>query len=300
MITFFKRTITSKSLKIIPQIEKGCWVYVVNPDQVELSRLTEEYKLDSDLVEEGLDDNELPRLDMYEYRTYIFAKVLSSQPNKLVTILMILGDDFILTISKEELTLLSSIEKSNIPTTQKLKFLINLFMLTNDAAERSVVKVVKNVQSKKRDPNQLSEDDMETLLEQEDFLNNLVSTYFYTNILYTKIVKKLKFSEDEKVTLEDLTVETQQGLNLCKTSLKTISNVRNVYSIILSNKLNRSIKFLTIFTIFVSIPAAISSLYGMNVTLPFQSNPYLFGYIVLGIISIWVLFTFILKKKEVI
>ena len=51
---------------------------------------------------------------------------------------------------------------------------------------------------------------------------------------------------------------------------------------IISNNVNNVMKFLTSVTILITIPTLVSSIYGMNVNLPFQSSPYAF-YIVMAI-----------------
>ena len=86
------------------------------------------------------------------------------------------------------------------------------------------------------------------------------------------MTKKIEFFEEDKEFINDLIIESDQGMNLCRNALKTITNLRHYYYIILSNRLNRTLKILTIFTILISIIAAVSSVYGMNIKLPFQDN----------------------------
>ena len=62
----------------------------------------------------------------------------------------------------------------------------------------------------------------------------------------------------------------------------------NYYSITISTKLNKAIRLLTVFTVLMSIPAAIGALYGMNVPLSYEDSGrsfYVIGLIVLGIIG---------------
>jgi len=83
----------------------------------------------------------------------------------------------------------------------------------------------------------------------------------------------------DKDIIEDLIVDSEEGLNLCKSSLKTISNIRNYYNIMMSTRINRTITVLTLFTIFLSVFTAVSGFYGMNVALPFQNVPFISIYI---------------------
>ena len=172
--------------------------------------------------------------------------------------------------------------------------------MINTSFEKLTVSVVKHVRVEKKSPADLNEKDLYNLLEQEDILNNLVSSYHHMDLLYERMMKKINFFEQDKEIIEDLITETNQGFNLCKSSLRSISNIRKYYDISLSNKLNRIITILTVFTIIISIPAAISGIYGMNVFLPFQTKPWAF-YLISGVITVICLSLLgYLKKKKVI
>ncbi|HLD72554.1 MAG TPA: magnesium transporter CorA family protein [Candidatus Nanoarchaeia archaeon] len=281
MITYYKRTITAKHLKILDSYEEGSWINVINPTPEELESLEKDFSLNRELLDEGLDEHELPRLDSENGHLYLFVKTIFREKKSLGTLLIILNKDFVLTLAKDEPHSLKQIfdEKEEMITTQKTKFVIKLLSLINDNFEYVVSRIVKDVQSKKRITVKLKESEIEDLLQDEDFLNNLVVGYYYTSLLYSKMLKKIDIYEEDKEAIKDLIVESNQGLNLCRSSLKTISNLRHYYSIILSNKLNRTIKILTAFTILITLSAAVSSLYGMNIILPFQQNPHAFWYI---------------------
>ena len=304
MITYFKRTVQDKSLRKLPNFEIGCWVSVVNPTQKEFNYLLKKFELDKRNLTSGLDKDEIPRLDFVGKTSYIFTNILFSATEDVVgTYLIVIGENFILTLSQEQPDFLQEIldgEKRFI-TTQKLKCLIKLFSLMNEDFERRTINVVKAVQAKKRlSISDMKDRDLKLLLEQEDVLNDFVSSYYHINLLYERVIRKIKFYEQDKEILEDLVVEANQGFNLCKSSLKTISNIRSYYVVLLSNKLNKIINILTIFTVLVSFPAAISGIYGMNVALPLQRNPLVFYYI-LGFTGIlWVIFILYLRKKNII
>lgn len=302
MIEYYKNTLAKPELNELKIFRVGSWIKVSEPTNEELEHLAYNHNLELELLQEGLDDNELPRIDFDGDNTYIYVKSGHKEENKLVTILIVLGKDFILTLSKFPVEEFKSILWKRIPiiTTQRLKTLITMLDLIDEGIQVDVVNVIKTVQQKKKTTKNLKEKDMNELLDVEDYLNNLVSMYYYTSLLYSKITKHLKFFEEDKEMLHDLVVETEEGMNLCKNSLKTITNIRNNYSIVLSNKLNRSIQILTIFTIMINIPAAIGGLYGMNISLPFQKSPYAFAYILSLIVALLWLFYLFAKKKDLI
>lgn len=299
MITFYKRNLKDVALQKLDNYETYSWINIVDPMESELNEFAKIHELDFDLLIEGLDPNELPRVEREDKVTYTYVKA-TSKNKYLSTLLIVTGENFIITISKDSLTAIDKIldNKYKIITTQILKSYIELLWIINEEMEKKVLSLVKAVQTKKNSTNNLKEDDIEFLLETEDFMNNLASTYNYTSLLYSRIMKNTKFKEDEKELLEDLIVESEQGYNLSTASLKKISNIRNYYTIVNSNRLNRTIRVLTIFTVLMSIPASIGAIYGMNVKIPLENNPFVFYYISFVIFAIMGAILYYLKKKE--
>jgi magnesium transporter len=297
MITYFRRSIRDKELKRLDKFSVGCWINVVNPNKSELKFLEKTFNLDKANLDAGLDLHETPRIDIVDGKVYLFIKDITSN-KELETLLVIISDDFILTMSRNESEVINKIisGKIEIYTTQKLKSLIKILSQLNKSFEKATLEVVKEVRSRRKNINELSDKDVTALLENEEILNNFIYYYYHMLILYNRILKRIKFYEEDKEIIEDLVVEANEGFNLCKSSLKTISNIRDHYMILLSNKLNRVITVLTLVTIFISIPAAISGIYGMNVALPLQHNPLVFWYIIGLIIIIWLVFYAYLKK----
>ena len=303
MINFYKRTIKDRNIETISSVMIGCWINVIDPSPREISLLVKTFKLDRRNLESALDQNEIPRLDFVDDDIYIFAKNIPLQDKKKIeTYLIVITKKFILTISKSEPNFVKDIlvGKVKFITTQKLKCLISLLSLINASFEKLTVSVVKRVRAEKKSPAELNEKHLYSLLDQEDVLNGLVSSYYHMNLLYERMVRKINFFEQDKEIIEDLITEGNQGFNLCKSSLTNISNIRKYYDISLSSKLNRIITILTIFTIIISIPAAISGIYGMNVFLPFQTKPWAF-YLISGVITIiCISLLWYLKKKKII
>ncbi|MCD6576003.1 MAG: magnesium transporter CorA family protein [Nanoarchaeota archaeon] len=298
MITYFKRAIKDESLRKLNNFRVGCWINAVNPTKEEIKSLEEEFKLDKQNLIAGLDPNETPRIEIVDGKVYLFVKDIA--PNKeLETLLIVVTNEFILTLSREETNVVRKIVEGRIKiyTTQKLKSLIKILSQLNKSFEKATLEVVREVRSRRKNIRELSDRDVTALLEYEEILNNFIYYYYHMLILYNRMLKRIKFYEKDKEIIEDLVVEANEGFNLCKSSLKTISNIRDHYMILLSNKLNRVITILTLVTIFISIPAAISGIYGMNIALPLQHNPLAFWYILVLIIFIWIAFYWYLKKK---
>ncbi len=299
MITFYKRNLKDVNMQKLESYETFSWINIVDPLEADLQEFAKLHNLDFDLLVEGLDPNELPRIEIENKITYTFVKA-TSKNKYLSTLLIVTGENFLITISKDSLSAIDKIleNKYKIITTQIMKSYLEILWIINEEMEKKVLFMVKAVQKKKPSTILLKEEDIEFLLETEDFMNNLSTTYNYTSHLYSRLMKNLKFKKAELEMLEDLIVESEQGYNLSKASLKTISNIRNYYSIVNANKLNRTIRVLTIFTVLMSVPASIGAIYGMNVKIPLENNEFVFYYISFIIFAIMGSILYYLKKKE--
>ena len=282
MITYYKRTVHEKQIKKLQNFETGCWINVVNPSKEEIDFLVDKFKIDRENIISGLDINEVPRVEFAKDKIYIIVKTISEERPYLNTILILIAPNYILTLSREQPNFIFKVLKENmIITTQKYRSLIIFLSLINKEFENSTIETVKIVNNLAASSKKIKENEIYTLLNQEEKLNFYVSSYYYTKMIYEKLIKNLKFFEEDRDIIEDLIISAEEGLNLCKSSLKTISNIREYYNVMISTRINTTITVLTLFTIFLTIFTAISGFYGMNVPLPFQNVPFISIYILI-------------------
>ena len=140
------------------------------------------------------------------------------------------------------------------------------------------------------------------MIQEEDKLNEYVSSFEAIIQTYNRILreKTINFFKKDAEIIEDLIIDLNETLSLCKSTIKSISNMRGYYSTKLSNDLNKKVTLLTIFTIFLTIPTLVAGVYGMNIILPMQNYPNILvvlGFLVLGI---WILMFSILKMFKII
>ena len=129
--------------------------------------------------------------------------------------------------------------------------------------------------------------------------------YFVTalrsnELLMMKIVRTnfLQLNEDEKEFLDDLIVETSQALEMANTYTNILSSTLDAYASIISNNLNNVLKRLTSITIILSLPALVTSIYGMNVPIPGQNLPHSFYVpIIISLILSVIISVYFMKKK---
>lgn len=108
----------------------------------------------------------------------------------------------------------------------------------------------------------------------------------------------LQNDPDSEDLIDDVIIENKQAIEMANIYSSILSGMMDAFASIISNNLNVVMKFLTSITIILALPTLIASVYGMNVELPLQHNPYAFAF-VMGfsvLLSIVIVFVFIRKK----
>ena len=88
-------------------------------------------------------------------------------------------------------------------------------------------------------------------------------------LLQTKLIA---LDEEEEDLLEDAITENRQALGMARIHSDILSSVSDALASIISNNMNKVVKFLTGFTIIMMIPNIITGAYGMNTALPFADD----------------------------
>ncbi len=306
MIKYFLKKKLEKEFTAVKEYSKGCWVNVINPTDKEIDFLVKKFKLDKDNVIDGLDIYENPRFETENQKVYIF---LTAPTENLLSeydssFLIIYSKGLFITISKYSLEIIDKL--LNIKTKSEnfsfSRLLLKALFLISRMFEFSVRKIIREIKKNKKDLRKLTDKDIVKLIQEEDKLNQYISSFGATIRTYNQILREKIFShfKKDKERIEDLIIDLNETLTLCKYTLKSISNMRDYYSTKLSNDLNKKVTILTIFTIFLTIPTLIAGIYGMNIILPLQTSSNiltLLGGIVLGI---WILMFTILKISKII
>ncbi len=306
MITYFQKTITSKSLKQIPEYKVGSWVSVDRPTDEEVSLLVSTLGLDEGLLRDSLDPYEVPRVETEGKTAYIFTRYPFLEEGKVITLPVLIGiaEGFVFTIVQRPFPFLEKFVEGKIEfnTTQKIRFLLQIFQEINSAYTSMITLVSK--ETRKHQSNlgkEITNEDIVSFVQFENVLSDLLDALTPTKTTLENILsgKLLTLYEEDKEYTEDLVLETGQLLDRTRALLRTIQSIRSAYSTIMTNNLNRVIKFLTGMTIVVTVPAIVVNIFGMNVVLPIHAtHPLAFW----GVMGITILATIIavwyFRKKE--
>jgi len=305
MQSIYFRNIRSQILENIDSPKRGAWIRVVDPNKEELDRLEKEHKLDANLLADGIDLYEAPRIEHDEGNLYIYVRF--SRPTGEFTsthpLLIVVMPDMLLTVSRIEATPINNlIESGRVVTTQKLKVVLQILEELNKGYRHHLNKVTKNILSTRSrlQRTEISNKDILNFIDVEEDLNEFLAALQPYGIVLHALLngKYMKLHEEDEDLIEDLQLSASELIELTKSRLKTIQNIREAYNTIATNNLNKVFKRLTSIAIFLAIPTIVGGLYGMNVALPMADNPNAF-WIILAIIALTMtLFILYFRKKR--
>jgi magnesium transporter len=247
----------------------------------EISRLIE-LGIPHDYITYSLDVDERARSERENGEHLILLRVSYFEgesadiPYITIPLGIILTDHYIVTICRQENEVVQEMMRlKDLSTVKRNRFVLRLLLRAATRYLTHLRQITKAVDALE-DQLQLSTRNKEVLA----LLKYQKSLTLFTTALksHELMMKRLQqsqifraFEEDEDL-LEDVLTETQQAIEMTNISSNILSNMMDAFASIISNNLNTVMKFLASITIIVSLPTLITSFYGMNVKLPFDSH----------------------------
>lgn len=304
MIKMIYRNIRDFEYKIVTDFHIGSWIHVEKPTQEELNYLLENFVLDKDLLTDALDPDEVPRIEVENNVTYIFTRYPYKIDKQVITapILFATGENFVVSICRDVCPALNKFLESNIQfyTTQKTKLFLQLFAQINKEYNAFLHTISRQIRASLIRIEKITDKDIIRFVNFERELYDFDLALTRTNSILRSLLtsKNINLYEEDKDLTEDIFLSNEQLIETTNENLRSIVNIRGAYSTIMTNSLNRVIKFFTTITVLLAIPTLIASIYGMNVTLPFQESPYAFIGIILSIICVSGSLLYVFIKKD--
>lgn len=295
MINIFHKTQKNKSVQKLTEYKSNSWVYVENPSEDETKKLAEKFYLEPSLLQDALDQYEVPRVEVEDDVVYLYNRMITGKESSSITspILFAIRKGYLITVSLKQFPQLNKYLEGTIPfsTLNRNVLLIQLLNQILTQYKTQLNRLSKQISSFTSSLEKITNKDIVQFVIFENILNELNSTLIRMESIYRTLHsgKLLKFSEDELDLVEDLSHETVQLIQISKDNIRTIVNIREAYSTIMTNNLNHIITIFTSLTVILTIPTIIGSFFGMNVPVPLANNPYAF----FGIVGITLLITVI-------
>ncbi len=288
MIQYFKN-IHNKTVEI-EKAESGAWVNVVPPlKEEEFVDLSNQLDIPIELLRDSLDIDERPRYELADNVRFIIIKT-PAENNSFndsdayyitIPICIILTDNQIITVNSFDngaiKKFLNSFEKDH-PDKRNM-MVLKIF----DKIVQNFMEFLKEINHKRNLYEQKLYDSNrnEELLQLMRIQKSLV--YFVTALRSNELMMMkmertnfLGLTEDEREILKDVIVDTSQALEMANIYTTILSSTMDAFASIISNNLNSVMKRLTSITIILSLPILVTSIYGMNVEIPYANTQHAF------------------------
>ncbi|MFW0837695.1 MAG: magnesium transporter CorA family protein [Candidatus Komeilibacteria bacterium] len=300
MLKIYHNSKVNRKWKRSKQWLRSAWVAAIAPADAELEDLSKHLQLPVDILQDSLDEYELPRLRVVGKNLVVILRAAWQEEGEYGTtpLTIIVAPQQIITITRDKTQIIDDFIAGVVPTlsTQRSNFLIKMCLRMIYYYEEYINGLSRQVDSKQRLLRQIDKEDIIALVEIEEILNSYIDALTRNLSVVNKILlqKHIDLYDQDKQLIDDLVIDGEQVLDLAKTNLKTISNIREGYTTVLSLRLEQIMKVLTYVTAFFTIPMLVTSLYGMNVSLPWASEPHAFtlivGIIIISLLAAWLLF----------
>jgi magnesium transporter len=306
MLTYYYRSLRDDKLSKLDVFKTGALIVAEVPSDEELAVLENRFKLDPDLLADALDPDEIPRIDYDEDILYLYMRYSYRRGDVVETdpVLLAVGATFVAVVSRRPLTGLDRLLTSpQLFTTQRAKLLLLLlrhlvtsYEVNGNFLDRQIraVRARLNVAT-------INNRDFVQFVVIEDALNSFLSELVPANLSLSSLLSGrygLSFHEEDRDLIEDLVQTTRQLGDTSQSSLRTVVNIREAYSNIMTNNLNRRVELLTSLTVVLTIPTIIFSLFGVNLQIPGAHNPIAFTVLAGTVVLVMVLVLLVLYRRR--
>jgi len=309
MLKYYYRSIRSDKLEEREKFQKGVWVHAENPSKDEVATLINTHGLDEGLVKDALDEDEMPRLERDGELVYIYVRAAIALPEgafDTLPLLIVYGPESIVTITLKKLPHFAPFfgGKYEFATTQRTRLMLQILHQIAEQYDKYITvtsKQIKSIRNRLRG-HEIRNKDFVDFVTIEDEINEFLAALLpaAATLRRLKLGRSIELHEDDRDVIEDLELSITQSVETCRSNTKSIINIRQAYSSISSNNLNRSIKILTIATVMISLPNIFFSMYGMNISLPFAHVEWAFFGLIGVVAGVLLLAYVLLKRKRVI
>lgn len=307
MISMYKTQ--GDKLELMQSFETGTWINVENPTLEELDYLSKNFKIAVEDLRAALDEEERAHITTEDNYTIIIVDLPIKDEegiHEYVTIPMeiVISEQFIMTICLKKVDLVQDFITGKVKsfyTFKKTRFILQL-LYKNASYYLQYLRYIDRASNRiEQELNKsMRNKELVQLLELEKSLVYFTTSLRANEIVFEKMMRmeKIKQYPEDKDLLEDLIIENKQAMEMANIYSSILSETRDAFASVISNNLNTVMKTLTSLTIVLSIPTMIFSLFGMNVPLPFMSNPYGYIYILLGSLVLIIIGAIVMFRKK--
>lgn len=302
MLRYYIRQSSGEDFRVVSMPPSGnVWIHGDATDAADLDTLTRTYGFDRNILRDVLDINELPRVEVRDDGLYVFVRIVRRGKRGLVittpVLLAVKGNIFIniSTAPGSDHNLATPGKLRSAPDTMgyllsTLAAVVNEYELLMQRTSRQIYDTGTRLRT-----HEVTNDDFIRFVTVEDNLNEYRMNLSSMLVVTERLKESLQLGRDTE-SVEDIRLYIRQLLVATDSYNQSIVSIRNAYGTVANNTLNRRIKTLTVLTLLVALPNVFYGMYGMNVPLPFQTEPWAYSLILLFTIIV-VIGAYLLAKR---
>lgn len=295
MMRIYHSSAKSPQLRMLDEPVDGAWIHLESPSAEEISDLADRFGLDHALLLDGIDPNESPRIERDDDKVFIFTRYTLAESEKITTspLLIIYGNGVVITICRRAFTHLDLLTGAAhaVITSKRAQLVLEILSEINAGFKQRINQASRRIWQIRAqlDKAQIANEDFISFIDIEEDLNDFLLVLEPMDTVLTTLLngRFMRLYEEDRDLIEDLSLGTQELTQLASSRLSTLRNIREAYSTITANNLNKVFKLMTSITILMGIFTLITGVYSMNINLPAAHNPQAF-WIILGITSLFI------------
>jgi magnesium transporter len=267
----------------------GSWIHVEEPNEAEIDRLHHRLGVPRRFLAAALDPREVARTDTLRDFHLIIVRApydfgeRERAPFRTVPLAMISGAKHFVTICSQRIDFVHDLnydyDEAELHTRRANRMILAIlgvvghwFLLYLEEIDRRMEEVEDRL------VDSIENSEMLQLLRYEKSLIYMKTGLEWNDQMVRHLQEQPHFdwTDDDRQLLRDVQIEYRQGFHMAATMQAVLGEMTDAFGSLISNNLNVVIKFLAAVTIVLTIPALVTTIYGMNVPLPGESNPWMF------------------------
>ena len=298
---YVKRSSNEDFQRVTRPPKENVWIHGEVVGAADLDLLSDTYGFDHNILRDVLDKNELPRVELRGDGLYVFVRIVQRGKRGLIVttpVLLAVKDTVFINVS----TAANSDHELAVPSkllgeTDTTGFLLSTFAAVVSEYEMLMQRTARYIFDigRRLRTHEVTNDDFVRFVTVEDNLNeyrmNLSSM-----LVVTERLQEAVYRGGDAEAVEDIRLYIRQLLVATDSYNQSITSIRNAYGTIANNTLNRRIKTLTVLTLLIALPNVFYGMFGMNVALPFQEQPWAYAAVVVFTVLI-ILVVYLLARR---
>lgn len=302
---YVKKSFNEEPQEVTSDPVGHAWIYGSEVSREELDSLVDQYQLDDAVLRDVRDIQELPRVEYSNGALYVFLRTpYINSRNEISTVpylTVIKNGDLITLSAKKYFTPKEVFEFVHFSMRSNRHVFLQLASYVTHSFEKYIHKTGDYISDTQRRlaTHEVNNKDFIRFVSVENDLNE-----YRTNLTAMRAVlarlcenKHAMFTQKECDIIEDIMQHIDQLLVAAQSHAQSIDSIRNAYTTISNNTLNIRMKTLTLLTLLVALPNVFYGMYGMNVDLPFQHEPWAYA-AVFGLSLVVVLIAYFIVRRK--